>query len=503
MFILLLASGAPSELAVGFGSLLHLAVSLVVIAHVLWRPREPRGALLWIFFVCFFPFFGAVAYVLFGINTVPKKEWARQYSDAVFAEHQSIKKKSAPLIHAYRARNALLLPPDRTGDPPFNRMLDLLEPEHPLLDGNDIRLIESAGQALEEMFAAVRSARHHIHLATYILAKDVVGRRLMTLLAERAKAGVRVKVLYDAFGSAAADLRGFFRPFRRIPNLSLVAFSQSNIFKRQFQLNLRNHRKILIVDGALAFTGGVNFHDVYLPGKDGAPGTVDYHFSVRGPLVIELQYSFLRDWFYMTDTPLDSFLAKEFYPPPSRAGGMAGRVLDSTPAPDKATAALNLFFAAVSRASKSIRIATPYFVPPESLLIALCQAAARGVDVRILVPQANNHPTIRLASHALYRQLLLAGVGIYERRPPFIHAKAAVFDERFSIIGSANWDPRSLALNYETNILVESPEFSQTLEYAMRRQFLAADRVDFAGWERRPRRDRLVENFFNLFHPIA
>jgi cardiolipin synthase len=459
---------------------------------------------LWILFVVTFPAFGLIAFILFGINTTPRKGWEKQYSDAIFAKSQHQRKHTPPLEATYRARNALSVPAALTADPPFERVLDSLSKHvHPLLGGNDIRLIEPAEAALEEMFAAIQTARHHIHLTTYIFADDMTGRRLMRLLVERAKAGVQVRVLYDGFGSAGPRLRGFFWRYRDIPNLHLVSFSQANILKQQFQLNLRNHRKILVVDGRIGFTGGVNFHDAYLPRADGRPGIIDYHFAIRGPLVLELQYTFLRDWFYMSDKPASEFFATGFYPSPEKAGDMVARLVDSNPVQDRATNALNLFFAAVTRAKKQILLVTPYFVPSESLMLALCQSARRGVDVKILVPALNNHPTIKCASHALYDQLLLSGVHIYERHPPFIHAKAAVFDGAVSIIGSANLDPRSLSLNYETVAVVESESFTQRLKGAMLSDFSSADEITYGVWRTRPRSSRIVENFFNLFHPIA
>ena len=498
LFFFLAEEGVNSNLMVGFATLFHIGAILSVILHVLQKPREPRSALLWILFVVLFPGLGLIAYILFGINTIPNKQWAKMFSDIRFSKHQS----STQRLRSEEAQKVIqqasfILNPDETAFPALNRLLAQLPKDRPLLDGNRIILLNPAEEALERMFAEIARARDHIHLTTYILADDSVGKRLMDLLRERADAGIHVRVLYDAFGSAGPEFRGFFKKFKRVKNLSLVPFSQSNIFKRQFQLNLRNHRKILIIDGAVAFTGGVNFHEVYLP-KPGKPAVIDYHFEIRGPVVRELQYTFMRDWFYMTDDPIDPC-----YPQPERAGEMPVRVSDSSPTQEGVTVALNLFVAAIQQARREIRIITPYFVPSESLMLALCQAARRGVDIQLLTPSDNNHPTIRFASHAHYRQLLEAGVRLFERRPPFIHTKAMVIDQRLSIIGSANLDPRSLSLNYETNLQVESAAFADTLRYAMEADFSEALEIQLSAWKLRPKGQILVENFFNLFNPIA
>lgn len=489
--------------SIEFGTLVHVLLSLLVCLHLLRTPRDARTALLWMLFTIVFPVVGALAYVLFGINTIPVKGWEKQHSDLVFRERQQQHARQAnPLAEMDAQKNALKVAPHSALSQQLNKILDHLAFNHPLLGGNDVQLIDNAELALEEMFAAIRTAQNHIHLATYIFNDDVVGKRLMRLLVERARAGVQVKVLYDAFGSAGASFRLFFWRLRREPNLEIIGFSQANVLKRKFQLNLRNHRKILVIDGALAFTGGVNFHDVYLPHRD-RPGTLDYHFRLRGPAVLELQYTFLRDWYYMTDVPAEKLLTKTHFPTPRSEGVLAVRLQNSGPTRDEAGAALNAFYAAIHQAQKQVLIVTPYFVPPESLILALRHAAYRGVDVKVLVPSVNNHPTLRCASHALYTPLLTSGVHIYERAPPFIHSKAAVIDDAVAFIGSANLDPRSLFLNYETNLIVFSEAFASKLKYAMLDDLSHAQEVVYARWRRRPKVQQFVENFFNLFHPIA
>jgi len=489
--------------SIGYGTIIQIVLSLLVILHLLLKPRDARTSLLWIFFTCIFPFVGPLAYVLFGINTVPNKGWQKQYSDSIFWKRQRLHIRSThPLAKMHAQKNAMRTTPILSTLIPLNRILDHLSANHPLLSGNDIQLLEPAGVALAEMFLAIQNARAHIHLSTYIFNDDAVGQQLMTLLVERANAGVHVRVLYDAFGSAGANLRRFFWKHRHVPNLQLIGFSQANVLKRKFQLNLRNHRKLLVIDGVLAFTGGVNFHDVYMP-KANAPAAIDYHFRVRGPAVLELQYTFMRDWYYMTDDPAEKLLAPHFFPLPSQAGNTSARLQNSGPTRDETGAALNTFFAAINHAHKQILIVTPYFVPPESLILSLRQAAYRGVDVKVIVPSINNHPTLQLASQALYKPLLTSGIRIFEREPPFIHAKATIIDDAVSIIGSANLDPRSLFLNYETNLVIFDADFSNRLKAAVLNDLSHSHEILYAEWRHRPRLRQLAENFFNLFHPIA
>jgi cardiolipin synthase len=489
--------------SIGLGSLIHVVLTLVVIFHVLDKPRDARTSVLWILGVTAFPFVGFVAYLLFGINTTPRKAFKKQASDRTFFERWSgggagVEEEVAPVFH--RSKFQVQLPDSGAGR--LAHLLSHYAPDFPLLGGNDIRICENAEQVLETMLKEMQQAKDHIHLSTYILNDDDVGRRVMEVLCERARAGVRVRVMYDAFGSAGASFRLFFWHYRKVPNLHMVGFSQANIFKRKFQFSLRNHRKILVVDGKVAYTGGVNFHDVYLC-KGTAAGVMDYHFRVEGPIVSELQYTFLRDWYYMNDETSEALLCANHFPRPNVSGNMAACVQNSSPTSDELHAALNAFFAATNLACKQILIVTPYLVPPEALVLALQQAAFRGVDVKILVPSINNHPSIRFASRALYTRLLMAGVRIFERKPPFIHGKAMVIDGEVAIVGSTNMDSRSLKLNYETNLAIFDSLFAERLRFVIQDDLDHADEIEYSQWRLRPNRQRLIENFFNLFHPIA
>ncbi len=490
-----LTEAIPSTL--GWGTVLHVSSVLILCAHLLNKPRDSRTSLLWIFFASFFPVLGVSAYVLFGINTAPNKGWKKQHSDSRFNELLNhFRQPSYPLTTSGHNQ------PQLENLQVLNQILDRTGSYHPLLGGNSIALLDDASNAISAMFETIRGAQQHIHLSTYILADDEIGKQLMALLSERAAQGVKVRVMYDAFGSAGTSLRLFFRSFRHIRQLQIIGFSQVNILKRKFQLNNRNHRKLLIVDGKTAYTGGINFHNVYLR-TDKREGSIDYHFKLQGPVVLDLQYTFLRDWFYMTDEPAEELLDQAYFPEPHSAGDCTIRVINSGPTQSEKAVALDTLFAAATRAQKQIIILTPYFVPPQSLILALRTAALRGVDVRILVPAENNHPTLQQASHALYETLLLSGVRIFERKPPFIHAKAVIIDDAASIIGSANVDPRSLYLNYETNLIVFDSTFTSTLKRAIQYEFDNSDEISHVIWNQRSQGKKLVENFFNLFHPIA
>lgn len=488
--------------SIGLGSILHLLIFLGVASHCLRRPREPRSTLLWLFFTGFFPIIGALAYFAFGINHMPQRGWHKFRSDVRFRSTRSRSEKRAqPLAYwrALRDGGCKALPAD-SPEAAVNAILNRVTHEHPLLAGNAVDILPSGGQSLEAMFAAISAARHHIHLLSYIIGRDAVGRELMERLKERAQAGVHVRVMFDQYGSRGAYLLGFFRPYNRIPNLRCVGFTQANPIKRQFQINLRNHRKILVVDGREGFLGGVNFHDVYLA-DDIKDAVQDYHFRVRGPAVLELQYTFLRDWFYMCDEAASTLLTPVHFPRTESVGQSPLRLLNASPTANEQPL-IDTLFVMLNSARKQILATTPYFVLSEDLRRAFRVAALRGVEIKILLPTVNNHPLVAWAARASYEELLLSGVRLYLRRPPFIHAKALISDDRMALIGSANLDSRSLRLNYETNFVAFDPELTARLKRTMLADFACADEITLAAWRGRPLYARYLENFFNLMSPV-
>jgi len=348
--------------------------------------------------------------------------------------------------------------------------------------------------------AAIRGAEHNISLVTFIIADDVSGREILDLLAEKAGAGVRVRVLYDRFGSTFAIWRGLFRRYRNVPNMEIVGWTQANVLKRQFQVNLRNHRKILVVDGKQAFIGGINLHDDHITRRGRLP-IRDYHFAVRGPIVHDLQYTFMRDWFFMTDEDPAELLDEAHFPQLDSDGNQAVRVVNGGPASEM-EAIGDVFFMAIVAARKQVLAVTPYFVPHHDIVGAMRAAALRGVDVKLVVPERNNHFAAGFASKALYEDLLSAGVRIFERRPPFMHAKALVVDDVFGFVGTSNLDVRSFRLDYETNLAVFDANFTQRLKEIVLEDISLSNEIDLSAWLRRPARQRVMENLCSLLVPV-
>jgi cardiolipin synthase len=486
---------------VSLTSILHIASFIWVLQHLIRVRRDPVTAMLWIMVAWTIPFLGFLLYLSFGMNRVGAKSWKKESSNFRFNQERTAREtEELPLYYWRSIRQSVAQVPDHPVARQIDRTLSSQFTDHPLLGGNRIGLLISGDEAFPAMYSAIESAQHHIHLQSFIIGNDAAGKKMMGLLAAKARSGVEVRVLYDRFGSTFAVLGGLFHRYHKCPRLQIAGWTMANLLKRQFQFNLRNHRKSLIVDGQVAFTGGINLHAENTT-RGSQPPIRDYHVALRGPIVSELQYSFLSDWYYITDENPDRLLCAEHFPRVELAGQAPIRMINGGPATQLDEICDTLFTCLVS-AQKQIIAVTPYFVPTSDIIRALRNAALRGVDVRVVVPEKNNHFYAGWAGRAYYEELLESGVKVYERRPPFMHAKGLLIDDAVAMIGTANLDVRSLKLNYETNLLVYDAPFINRLKEAMLEELALSHELDLNLWRQRPLAQRMRENACSLLTPI-
>ncbi len=484
-----------------FSTGLHFLAFIGVCLHALQRRRNASATLLWIFVAWSFPGLGALLYLSFGVDRVPNKGLKNKAANQLMMLQRNERHQDSSAFTAWHYDYRTDVPTlENTLSRELNLSIDGVNPEHPLLDGNAIEPLISGDQAYPLMLQAIRSATNHIHMQSFIIAHDETGIQFLDALKVKAEEGIKVRLLFDTFGSTHAHLGRMFRKYRNIPNLEICGWTQANPFKRQFQINLRNHRKNLVVDGTTAFFGGVNISSENNT-SHGHPAIRDYHFKVQGPLVHELQYSFLRDWFFMTEEPLDSLLEPSYFPEMRSVGPARARIIDSGPSspPEMIGEA---FFNAIVMAQSQILIVTPYFVPTIDILKALRSAARRGVDVRIIIPSENNHRYAGMASKALYEELLGAGARIFERKPPFMHSKAMVVDGTIALVGTANLDVRSLELNYESTVLIFDETTVNQLKLIIHEDISQSTELNLNEWLQRPSIQKLGENLCSLMMPV-
>ncbi|WP_082968693.1 phospholipase D-like domain-containing protein [Perlucidibaca aquatica] len=379
--------------------------------------------------------------------------------------------------------------------------------DNPLVLGNRLSLLQNGPNTYRAMFKAIRSAKHHINLETYIFDDDDIGRQFSALLLERQAAGVQVNIIHDSFGTVMTPAAFFDR--LREGGINVLAFNPLNPLtsnQREWRLNNRDHRRQLIIDGAVAFTGGVNISESYSSAPSGhmpkakqrtANHTTswrDTHIRIEGPVVAEFQKLFMASWERQRGPALRS---KNYFPELKPRGNEIVRVIGSTP--DDALNPIYLtLMSAIRHAEKNISLTIAYFAPDSQLLEALGAAAKRGVTVQLILPSHTDSWAIHQLGRSHYTALLRVGVRLYERRGAIMHAKTACIDDVWSTVGSTNLDWRSFLHNDEINAVILSRDFAQQMNVMFAEDLAASDEILLKQWQRRSWLLRLQEQLARL-----
>ncbi len=470
-----------------FGLLLvFLALlSLVSAGHALVIKRDPRSAFGWIVVSMTIPLVGPFLYWSMGINRIQNR--VRRWQES----GRRIVVLDAFQHHRVQGREAVL----PAGSEYLRELRTIADKvvSTPLTSDNQLVPLHNGEGAYPAMLEAIGTASHSVNLCTYIFDGNLAGRRFIEALKAAANRGVAVRVIIDGLGekyscpTARSLLKG-----------SGVKVARFLPLRRGGYMNLRNHRKILVVDGSMAFTGGMNIGDRHLVERTGnPPPVVDMHFQVTGPVVAYLQKVFLDDWFFVTGEFLDE---KGFFPTLPPAGTALARVIED--GPDKEFRKLEwIIMGVLSCARKRVQIMTPYFIPERALISALSTTAMRGVEVSLILPGLNNLPLVHWATRAYLWEILQHGIRVYYQPPPFVHSKYFLADGLWSLIGSANLDPRSLRLNFELNLEVYDRDFTGLLEQDFRGVLARSRQVTLAEMDGRPLPEKLRDGAAKLFSP--
>lgn len=366
----------------------------------------------------------------------------------------------------------------------------------PPISGNKITLLFDGPQTLSAMIKAIANAKNNINFETYIFDQDALGMQFANLLIEKQRAGVQVNIIYDSVGTIGTPTEFFDR--MRKAGIKLEEFNPVNPLKRfgPWRLNNRDHRKILVVDGKIAFTGGVNISAAYANSslfrsrkkETGSVGWRDTHIQIEGPAVAFLQLSFMRTW---ASQGTDDLPDLKYFPPLGVAGDKTVRVLISRPRGDFIL--YKAYIQAFQNAKKTIHITTPYFAPDQQMVKALTDAARRGVEVSMIFPSVSDSGLASQAGQSYYDQLLASGIKIYRLQVAILHAKTAVIDGNWSTVGSANLDIRSFLHNYEANVIIMGDEFGGEMENAFDEDLSSSDEITKDAWDNRSLADRIKE----------
>jgi cardiolipin synthase len=468
-------------------ALLHILCAVWVTLHAILRRREVRTAIAWIGLSWLSPLLGSLAYWMFGINRIQRKgvslkliqEWDHTPEQIITNEDQQ-------RIHRGSAEHPTFLGMVHLGDKVIGSNLLL---------GNSVKPLTNGDEAYPEMLKAINEAQVSVALNSYIFDSDRAGDQFLTALEGAQKRGIEVRVMIDGVGArySKPSMVGKLEK----AGIKVAAFLPSKAPWKMAFANLRNHRKILVVDGKVGFTGGTNIREGHCLDLDPDFPVACLHFKVEGPVVCDLQEAFAIDWAFTTQEKL---AGPTWFPKLERRGNIIARGVPD--GPDEDLDKINeMILGALAVAKERARIITPYFLPSRSIIDALAVAAMRGVRVDVLLPSKNNIAIMNWAVVPQLPHLIEKGINIYISPAPFDHTKVFVVDGIWSLIGSTNWDPRSMRLNFEYNLECYSQELAESLDTIIDEKLARAEQVTLKQLENRSTLIRLRDGAAQLMAP--
>ncbi len=466
---------------------LDFALAVFASAHTVLYKRDSRAAIAWVGFIWLVPFGGAILYFVFGINRIRRKAVILRGGLQRYRAHESGPQCPPDELHHHL--------PGHTGH--LNMLARLVGEvtERPLVPGNHIEPLVNGDTAYPAMLEAIRNARYTVSLETYIFDRDEAGQAFAKELGAAVRRGVEVRVLIDAAGTRYSWPSILHTLHREKVKCGL--FHPSFGWLRLMSMNLRTHRKILVADGQLGFTGGLNIRSGHWLAHHPKRPVQDIHFRLRGPVVSHLQEAFADDWLFATG---EGLRGEQWFPTPETFGPILARGIRDGPDEDFEKLRWAIL-GALGMARYSIRILTPYFLPDTALISALNLAAMRGVRVDIILPESTNIPFVQWASRSLWWQVLTHGCRLWLSPPPFDHSKLMLVDGCWVLLGSANWDARSLRLNFEYNVECYNADLARQLEEIIRKKRDAAREVTLEEIDARSLPMRLRDGVARLMTP--
>ena len=451
--------------------------------HAIMTTRTEQGAIAWAVSLNTFPYVAVPAYWVLGRSRFQGYVAARR------GEMREIANQEAAAAEAVRE---FVLPSEQIS--PAGRAAVGLA-DLPFLRGNAVELLVDGDATFSSILEGIDAAEEYILFQFFIVHDDEIGRKVKRHLIERARAGVRVYFLYDEVGSH--DLPRAYKDELREAGIEVYDFHTQKGPRNRFQLNFRNHRKVVVVDGKVAWVGGHNVGDEYL-GRDPKFGHWrDTHVRIEGPAALGAQVSFVEDWYWATERRLDL----QWTPAPSSDGDTPILILPSGPADELETANL-MFVHAINSARERIWIASPYFVPDRPVITALQLAGLRGVEVRILIPDKADHLGVYLAAFSYLDETTSTGVKLYRYQDGFLHQKVMLIDDSVATVGTANFDDRSFRLNFEITAIVADRDFAAEVEAMLEEDFSKSRAMERDEYDRKPWYFRFGVELARLTAPV-
>ncbi|RXK86499.1 cardiolipin synthase [Filimonas effusa] len=471
------------------------AISVLFSLMIISQNRSPSKTLAYLLLFFALPIAGIAIYYLFGENYRKKKLYKRKFvkDQATFERYaKRLAVMSEELIQEHIE--------ELQGNKRLVRLI-LNDTNLPLSVNNKVSLLLNGEEKFEALFNEIANAKHHIHMEYYIIENGLIANRLSDLLLKKAKEGVEIRIIYDDFGT---DLKNKYLRKLRTNGIAILPFYKILFPIVSNRHNYRDHRKMVIIDGTIGFTGGINLSDRYsnkVPSAEQKMYWRDTHLKIEGEVVKQLQYLFFINWNFCSDKEIP--ITQDYFPdfPALPNGGQMVQLIESGPDSERASIMMS-YFAAITHSREYVYITTPYFIPNESLIIALKTAALGKVDVRLLVPGVSDSRFVNAAAQSYYTELLEAGVKIYLYQKGFVHAKTMICDNKLSMVGSANMDIRSFDLNFELNAAIYDRELHEQLKVSFFRDLEDSKEIHLEEWEQRGRLTKLGESTCRLLSSI-
>ncbi|MBR1883294.1 MAG: cardiolipin synthase [Muribaculaceae bacterium] len=462
---------------------LYFLTIVTTIAVVVSENRNPVKSLAWVTVLILLPVVGLVLYFIFGrslkgVRMISRSQRRRLRGQGTF---QPINFDALPLSPESRQHI---------------KLTHNLAQAH-YFPGNDIQIFTSGIEKFNALKADLLAANTYIHLQYYIIEDDRIGRELAQILEEKARQGVKVRVMYDHVGSYHFKA-SYFKRLRKA-GIEAHPFLKVTFTQLVNRLNWRNHRKVVVIDGAIGYIGGMNVADRYVYGSRKHRPWRDTHLRITGDAVAALEYSFAVDWNFSNRNLLTETALHHEHVKPGDPTGV--QIIPAGPTGQWSNIALVLLHA-IAEAKKCIWIQTPYFLPNDALLKAMQTAALAGVDVRVMLPRTPDSRLLRLASCSYLKECLLAGIKIYFYEPAMLHSKVVIIDDDFATTGSTNFDFRSFEHNFECNALIYGAEFNRLMKEIFLNDQRQSTRIILSHWRRRPVTTKALESLARLLSPI-
>lgn len=471
-------------------SFIFLITAIPVSILIILEKRSPYKTAAWILVLILLPVFGMIYYLFFGQEYRKKKLFSRKGLKSL----NTYRKLSFRQLREFEHTLKNLTPMVREKE---NLIRLLLRNSNALLMyASKIRILNNADETFNAIFEAIEKATHHIHLEYYIIDDDKIGNKFKELLIKKSREGIIVRIIVDDVGSWGLGKK--FIHDLRINNIEIYSFMEVRFPRLTSQVNYRNHRKILIVDGKTGFTGGINIADRYVEGiKDIGPWR-DTHVEIEGEAVAGLQVVFAADWYFVIH---ENLTGRRYFPILRQVKGIPVQISASGPDSDWESIA-QVFFTAIAGAKSKVYIASPYLMPTAEILFSLKTAALSNVDVRIMIPEKTDSVIPHWSSYSYIEELLEAGVRIFFYQAGFLHSKYLIVDDVFSTVGTTNLDFRSFETNFEVNAFIYDQAFTAHLRKFFRADLKNSREIKLPEWKERPWHFKLKESLAHIVSPM-